>query len=93
METKTTDNKALSEWARQFSKEHQSSIDYFLKFGSPIEKALCETVQELAGGGHSMSPETFKKLEAPEEIRFTHEVEDCSREQIIYLCRVMGDLK
>ncbi|WP_167880915.1 hypothetical protein [Methanococcoides sp. AM1] len=50
METKTTSNKELSDWAKQFSKEHQSSIDYFLKFGSPIEKALCETVQELAEG-------------------------------------------
>ncbi|WP_167880916.1 hypothetical protein [Methanococcoides sp. AM1] len=55
-----------------------------------------------------MSPETFKKLEAPEEmteskdnvaqfeteeIKNTHEVEDCSREQINYLCRVRGDLK
>ncbi|WP_440951474.1 hypothetical protein [Methanococcoides sp. FTZ1] len=50
MEEKKNNNIELSDWAKQFSKEHKASLDYFLKFGSPIEKALCETVQELAKG-------------------------------------------
>lgn len=35
-------------WARDFYGERKESIEYFLKFGSPVEKALVKKVVELA---------------------------------------------
>ncbi|MDP2215761.1 MAG: hypothetical protein Q8J68_00495 [Methanolobus sp.] len=48
MTNNTSQNKELSAWARQFTQERKASIDYFLKHGSPIEKALVGKVVELA---------------------------------------------
>lgn len=49
----TTSNidSSLTAWAIGVCEEHRPSIDYFLKFGSPIEKALVEKVIELAKRG------------------------------------------
>jgi|GEM_PF-4964756 len=41
---------SLSAWAENFCQERKESIEYFLKFGSPIEKALVSKVVEIAGG-------------------------------------------
>lgn len=43
-----TRNKELAAWAQQFTQERKESIDYFLKHGSPIEKALVSKVVEIA---------------------------------------------
>lgn len=50
MNINTESNITLSDWAKQFSKDQKASIDYFLKFGSPVEKALCQTVLDIAKG-------------------------------------------
>ena len=41
---------SLRDWAKGFCQERKASIDYFLKFGNPLEKALVQKVIELAGG-------------------------------------------
>ncbi|WP_406661324.1 hypothetical protein V7O66_02040 [Methanolobus sp. ZRKC3] len=38
----------LHVWAYEFLQENNNSIDYFLKYGSPIEKALMTKVMQLA---------------------------------------------
>jgi hypothetical protein len=43
----------LKEWARNFSQEKRNSIDYFLKYGNPTERALVEKVLELANGAEA----------------------------------------
>ncbi|WP_407356038.1 hypothetical protein [Methanolobus sp. WCC5] len=50
MQIKPQRDKELSMWAHQFTQERRDSIDYFLEHGSPIERALVNTVIELAGG-------------------------------------------
>jgi len=39
---------SLYAWARDFCQDRKESINYFLKFGTPIEKALVSKVVELA---------------------------------------------
>lgn len=41
---------SLRDWAKGLCQERKASIDYFLKFGNPLEKALVQKVIELAGG-------------------------------------------
>lgn len=41
-------NPSLQEWAKDFCTEKKASIDYFLKYGSSVEKALAMKVIELA---------------------------------------------
>ncbi|WMW25380.1 hypothetical protein RE474_01270 [Methanolobus sediminis] len=50
MENMTPSNidPSLYVWAKDFCKDRKESIDYFLNFGSPIEKALVSKVIELA---------------------------------------------
>jgi len=36
-------------WSKEFCKEFKPQVEYFLKFGNPIEKALFAKVAELAG--------------------------------------------
>jgi hypothetical protein len=50
MSNNIASNIELSTWARTFCQERKESVDYFLEFGSPIEKALVSKVVELAGG-------------------------------------------
>lgn len=38
----------LPKWAREFTAEHKESVEYFLRFGSPVERALISKVVELA---------------------------------------------
>jgi hypothetical protein len=45
---RATSNIELSQWARNFIDERKESIDYFLQYGSPIEKALASKVVEIA---------------------------------------------
>jgi hypothetical protein len=40
---------SLTTWAKDFCQDRKKSIEYFLEFGSPIEKALVSKVVELAG--------------------------------------------
>ena len=44
-----TTQENIKTWARDFYGERKESIDYFLKFGSPVEKALVKKVMDLAG--------------------------------------------
>jgi hypothetical protein len=48
MSTKTEYNIELSLWARKFVAENRESIDYFLRFGTTIEKSLASKILELA---------------------------------------------
>jgi hypothetical protein len=50
MNNQIQNNKNLSQRAKQFTKDRQESVYYFLKHGSPFEKAIAEAVLELAGG-------------------------------------------
>lgn len=51
--TKQPQNEDLSQWARRFTVERKSSIDYFLKYGNPTERALVNKVLELAKGAEA----------------------------------------
>jgi len=42
-------NPTLQDWSKNYCKEYEPQIEYFLKFGSPLEKALFSAVIELAG--------------------------------------------
>ncbi|WP_370575727.1 hypothetical protein [Methanomethylovorans sp.] len=52
MENRTSSNidPSLSAWARDLYHERKESVDYLLKFGNPLEKALINKVVELAKG-------------------------------------------
>ncbi len=36
-------------WTKSYCKEYGPQIDYFLKFGNPLEQAMFKQVVELAG--------------------------------------------
>jgi len=42
-------NPALQDWSKNYCRDYGPQIEYFLKFGSPLEKALFSAVIELAG--------------------------------------------
>jgi len=40
---------SLHDWSKNYCREFKPQIEYYLKFGSPLEKALFSIVIELAG--------------------------------------------
>ncbi|MCS3924110.1 hypothetical protein [Methanosalsum natronophilum] len=50
LQNNTTNKKDLQVWAFKFLEEKEESVSYLKKFGSPFERALMETVEELAEG-------------------------------------------
>jgi hypothetical protein len=50
MNNQIQNNKNLSQRAKQFTKDRQESIYYFLQNGSSFEKAVAMAVVELAEG-------------------------------------------
>ncbi len=50
MNNSISNNKNLSEWAKQFTEDNKEALDYLLKFGTSFDKALVQEVKAAAEG-------------------------------------------